>query len=59
MIKQPRAAKAPHYSRTGGLLQLESSFNWSFSNLAAMLRMNLLIYRAFGPGWTSHSKNRA
>jgi len=26
-------------------LQLKSSLNWSFSNLAAMLRMNLLTYR--------------
>lgn len=26
-------------------LQLRSSFNWSLSNLAAMLRMNLLTYR--------------
>jgi Transposase DDE domain/Domain of unknown function (DUF4372) len=27
------------------LLQLRSSFGWSLSNLAAMLRMNLLVYR--------------
>ena len=27
------------------LLQLRSSFGWSLSNLAAMLRMNLLTYR--------------
>ena len=26
-------------------LQLKSSFDWSFSNLAAMLRMHLLTYR--------------
>jgi len=45
MIKQPCGTKAPHYSRTRGFLQLKSSFDWSFSNLAAMLRMNLLTYR--------------
>jgi hypothetical protein len=27
------------------LMQLRSSFGWSLSNLAAMLRMNLLTYR--------------
>ena len=27
------------------ILQLRSSFNWSLSNLAAMLRFNLLTYR--------------
>jgi len=27
------------------LLKLRSSFGWSLSNLAAMLRMNLLVYR--------------
>jgi len=27
------------------LMQLRSAFGWSLSNLAAMLRMNLLTYR--------------
>jgi hypothetical protein len=27
------------------LMQLKSAFGWSLSNLAAMLRMNLLTYR--------------
>jgi len=27
------------------LMQLRSRFGWSLSNLAAMLRMNLLTYR--------------
>ena len=31
------------------LMQLKSSFGWSLSNLAAMVRMNLLTYRDLWP----------
>lgn len=37
-------------------LQLKAKFAWSLSNLAALLRQQLFVYRIWGGGWMSRMK---